>query len=97
KIYKQLLQKDKNNKNLKISVAYVTAMSGNLKEASGLYEKLVKDNPTDSSILKNYIAVLMALDRYKEAEVQFNSLKENFPDDESITSIQVKIADGLKL
>ena len=72
-------------------------MSGNLKEASGLYEKLVKDNPTDSSILKNYIAVLMALDRYKEAEVQFNSLKENFPDDESITSIQVKIADGLKL
>ena len=91
------MQKDKDNKNLKVSVAYVTAMSGNLKEASALYEALVKDNPTDSSVLKNYISVLMALNKYEEAQAQFNLLKETFPDDESIAAIQAKIADGLKL
>ena len=72
-------------------------MSGNLDEAMVQYQALVEQYPTDDSLLKNYIAVLMAGGKYELAETQFYILKERFPDDSSLTELQTKLADGLGL
>ncbi len=96
-VFTSLLEKDPENKTIRTSIAYITAMSGNLDEAMVQYQALVEQYPTDDSLLKNYIAVLMAGGKYELAETQFYILKERFPDDSSLTELQTKLADGLGL
>lgn len=91
KIYSQLLLVDEDNTNLKISLAYIDAMSGNLEDACVQYKKLSEENPSDASLIKNYISVLMAADKLDEAENQLGILKEKFPTDSSIKSLQENI------
>ncbi|MBP5358190.1 MAG: tetratricopeptide repeat protein [Treponema sp.] len=87
-IYGMLLEKDPDNTNLKSSLAYVTAMKGDLKKAAELYSALVEENPTDSALLKNLISVLVADNKKDEAEIQFAVYKEKFPDDSAIPEIE---------
>ncbi len=96
-IYEAQLKIDSENTNLKASLAYITAMCGNLREAIVAYKELSSANPTSVDYLKNYIYVLMADGKYEIADEQFAILKETFPDDSDIADIQTKLADGLDL
>lgn len=92
-IFQKLLSKDKENLTLQASIAFIKANSGKLEEAAELYREICEKNPSDVVYLKNYISVLIAAENLKAAEREFARLKENFPDDEAITSIETKIAD----
>ncbi|MBO4319047.1 MAG: tetratricopeptide repeat protein [Treponema sp.] len=87
-IYENLLEKDPDNISLKSSLAYITAMKGDLKNAAKQYAALVEKVPNDSSFLKNYISVLLADNRKDEAEKQFVIFKTKFPDDNAVTEIE---------
>lgn len=90
-VYESLLEKDSGNTNLKISIAYVYAMSGDLDKACSSYSEISKENPTDISLLKNYISVLLAADKTEEAKAQLSLLVERFPGDSSIKELEKKI------
>lgn len=87
-IYGNLLEKDPDNTNLKSSLAYVTAMRGDLKKAAELYSALVEENPTDPALLKNLISVLLADNKKEDAEIKFAVYKSQFPDDSAISEIE---------
>lgn len=87
-IYKNLLEKDPDNTNLKSSLAYISAMKGDLKAAEEQYSSLIEENPTDSSLQKNYISVLLADGKKELAVKQFAVYKERFPDDKAILEIE---------
>ncbi|MBP5441976.1 MAG: tetratricopeptide repeat protein [Treponema sp.] len=87
-IYKNLLAKDPDNTNLKSSLAYISAMKGDLKAAEEQYSSLIEENPTDSSLQKNYISVLLADGKKELAVKQFAVYKERFPDDKAILEIE---------
>lgn len=87
-IYKNLLEKDPDNTNLKSSLAYISAMKGDLKAAEEQYSSLIEENPTDSSLQKNYISVLLADEKKELAVKQFAVYKERFPDDKAILEIE---------
>lgn len=89
--FEKILKKDPSNTNIKISLAYIMAMRGDLEASSQLYSTLVSENSTDVSILKNYISVLCARGMFDEANVQLAVLKEKFPDDADISGIEKKI------
>ena len=87
-VYEELLKKDEDNTNLKISLAYIDAMSGNLESSCARYAELCEKNPTDAALLKNYISVLIAAEKKDEAKNSLELLKKNFPDDSSIKEIE---------
>lgn len=89
--FEKILKKDPSNTNIKISLAYIMAMRGDLEASSQLYSTLVSENSTDVSILKNYISVLCARGMFDEANVQLAVLKEKFPDDADISGIEKKL------
>lgn len=89
--FEKILKKDPSNTNIKISLAYIMAMRGDLEASSQLYSTLVSENSTDVSILKNYISVLCARSMFDEANVQLAVLKEKFPDDADISGIEKKL------
>lgn len=89
--FEKILKKDPSNTNIKISLAYIMAMHGDLEASSQLYSTLVSENSTDVSILKNYISVLCARGMFDEANVQLAVLKEKFPDDADISGIEKKL------
>lgn len=89
--FEKILKKDPSNTNIKISLAYIMAMRGDLEASSQLYSTLVSENLTDVSILKNYISVLCARGMFDEANVQLAVLKEKFPDDADISGIEKKL------
>lgn len=89
--FEKILKKDPSNTNIKISLAYIMAMRGDLEASSQLYSTLVAENSTDVSILKNYISVLCARGMFDEANVQLAVLKEKFPDDADISGIEKKL------
>lgn len=89
--FEKILKKDPSNTNIKISLAYIMAMRGDLETSSQLYSTLVSENSTDVSILKNYISVLCARGMFDEANVQLAVLKEKFPDDADISGIEKKL------
>lgn len=89
--FEKILKKDPSNTNIKISLAYIMAMRGDLEASSQLYSTLVSENSTDVSILKNYISVLCARGMFGEANVQLAVLKEKFPDDADISGIEKKL------
>ena len=89
--FEKILKKNPSNTNIKISLAYIMAMRGDLEASSQLYSTLVSENLTDVSILKNYISVLCARGMFDEANVQLAVLKEKFPDDADISGIEKKL------
>ena len=95
KVYAELLKSDADNTNVKISIAYLDAMSGDLETACSEYSELCRENPTDAALLKNYISVLVAAKRVDESQEAFALLNEKFPDDTSLKEIKTAV-DALK-
>ncbi|WP_407427530.1 tetratricopeptide repeat protein [Treponema sp.] len=91
--YEYLLSLDPDNVMLKTSLAYITAMNGNIDDAILKYRKLLEDNPFDESILENYVALLINVGRGEDAEESFFVLKEKFPDNKQITGFAQKLSE----
>jgi peptidoglycan-associated lipoprotein len=86
--YKKSYSKQKSAP-VKAEIAYKTGESyrqmGNWKEASGWYEKSVKDNDKNPDAVWRYAESLQATGRYDEAIAQFNSYKQLNPEDARIS------------
>jgi tetratricopeptide (TPR) repeat protein len=79
KMYETLLLQDRNNKDLRASLAYVTAMSGDLVHAESLYAELLVSNGYDEALHENYIRILAAQKKGTEAIHAFETYTELFP------------------
>lgn len=93
-VYKHLLETDKDNTNIKMSLAYIYAMSGDVEQAIQIYGSLATENVAQADVLKNYISVLFVAEKYAEAKETFLILKENFPDEAELSTIEAKIEEA---
>lgn len=89
--FRKLLKRDPENINLRKSLAYIESMNGNLKKAEKMYALLISEFESDAELYKNYINVLVALEKYDFAMEQVLVFAENFPDDEKIEVFKTKI------
>ncbi|MCK9169017.1 MAG: tetratricopeptide repeat protein [Treponema sp.] len=95
-VYDEMIERDPKNVNLKLSRAYIKAMSGDLDDAMMIYKSLMEEEPDNEEIIVNYIAILLSQGRAELAETQLDVLKEKFPDNKSISDFSKKINDALK-
>lgn len=94
-VYEEILKKDKGNVSAKESLAYVYAMSNDFERSERLYTELVTSNPNSAEVLVNYTIVLVTLEKYKDAAEQLATLKEKFPDEEKIKTLEEKVSAAL--
>ena len=93
--YDLMLEKDPENMNLKLSVAYITAMRGESDEAIEMFKKLNEENPHVQTVLENYIALLLFVGRAEDAEPLYFSLKEKFPDSSKIKDFSKQLSESI--
>ncbi|MCQ2240602.1 tetratricopeptide repeat protein [Treponema sp.] len=93
KSFVKLLKKDPENSSLKMSLAYIEAMCGNLKKAGKMYEFICSERPDDSEPLVNYINVLIAAEKYDKAKEKLELLENKFPDEEHLDNLKKKITE----
>ncbi|MCR5123724.1 MAG: tetratricopeptide repeat protein [Treponema sp.] len=93
--YEELLSRDSENVNLKISIAYITAMRGENDEAIEQFRNLNEENPYVQSILENYITLLLFVGRAEDAEKLYFTLKEKFPDSSKIKDFSQKLTESI--
>ena len=74
-----------------MSLAYITAMEGDLDSAEEIYKSLWNNNSDNSEILVNYINVLIANNNVSEAKNLIKTLKEKFQENKNIVSFEKKI------
>lgn len=94
-IYEEIVKKDPDNVTAKESLAYIYAMVNDFEKSERLYLELLSTNPDSSEVLVNYTIVLLTLEKYQEASEQLDLIKEKFPDEEKIKSLEEKINEGL--
>lgn len=94
--FEELLERDPGNSTLKLSLAYIEAMRGNLEDAQMLYEQIVQEYPHDVEPLKNLIAVLLAAGDAQSASQNLALLEERFPDESTIPEMKKKIEEVAK-
>ena len=66
-------------------------MSGKTEEATRLYKELIEKFPNDSSLLENYLTLLLFSENLEESEKQYQILSEKFPDNANLQSLSDKI------
>ena len=94
-VYSEIQRHDKDNLSVKESLAYIYAMSNDFEKAERLYLELITTNPNVAQTLVNYTIVLVTLEKYEEAAKQLEVIKEKFPDEEKISSLEEKIKAAL--
>lgn len=95
KMYFALLRRDKDNLNVRLSLAYLYAMEGKLDKAEVTYAFLWRDNKDNADTLVNYISVLIAQEKYQKANTYLDVLKERFSDNSNIATFDTKLKDYL--
>ena len=91
KIFVKLLKRDPENLSLKMSLAYIRAMNGNLESSKEIYRLLWQENPENADVLVNYINVVFALEDYDLVKSLISELKEKFNDNKNISAFEKKI------
>lgn len=91
KMFLTLLKRDKENVNLRLSLAYLYAMEGKLSKAEVLYAYIWSENKENPDTLVNYIDVLIASEKYQKAGTYLNILKELFSDNSNIKTFEAKL------
>ena len=91
--YSFLLNLDKDNVQLKTSLAYITVMSGKIDDGILQYQELLTQNPYNENLLESYVALLINVGRGEDAEESFFTLKEKFPDNKQITSFAQQLSE----
>ena len=93
KTYNELLELDGENTVLKTSLAYITAMRGEVDDAIVQYRDLLKENPYDENLLESFVSLLINVGRGEDAEESFFVLKEKFPDNKQLSTFAQQLAD----
>ncbi|MBQ0040069.1 MAG: tetratricopeptide repeat protein [Treponema sp.] len=96
KSFVKLLKKDPENLTLKMSLAYIESMRGNLKTAEKMYSYICSEDADNPELMVNYVNVLIAREKYQSAKEKLAELEEKFPDNESIGSLKKKISEFLE-
>lgn len=91
KIFEELLKKDPENKDLKLSLAYVLAMKGEVQKSLDLYLELETLFPDDSTIIENQISLYLFKEDLENSKQKVSLLKEKFTDNKNIASFEEKI------
>ena len=91
--YSFLLNLDKDNVQLKTSLAYITVMSGKIDDGILQYQELLTQNPYNENLLESYVELLINVGRGEDAEESFFTLKEKFPDNKQITSFAQQLSE----
>ena len=91
--YNFLLSLDKDNVQLKTSLAYITVMSGKIDDGILQYQELLSQNPYNENLLESYVALLINVGRGEDAEESFFTLKEKFPDNKQITTFAQQLSE----
>ena len=94
-VYLEIQKHDKDNLSVKESLAYIYAMNNDFEKSERLYLELITTNPDVAQALVNYTIVLVTLEKYEEASKQLDVIKEKFPDEEKIPSLEEKITAAL--
>ena len=94
-VFEEIIRRDKDNISAKESLAYIYAMSNDFERSERIYTELISTNPNSSEVLVNYTIVLVTLEKYQEASEQLALIKEKFPDEEKIKTLEEKINAGL--
>lgn len=89
--FERLLEKDPENLSLQSSLVYIEAMRGNLVKAENSYRDLAEKYPKDERLAKNYILVLWAEKKEKEAVEELKKFEKNFPKSENLKTLKEKI------
>lgn len=89
--YNDVLKTDPDNLNIKISLAYITAMKGDNDSAIEQYKTLYEKNPYEEILLESYIDLLVFVDKKEEAKNLFAELKEKFPNNKKISEFSEKL------
>ncbi len=93
-IYIKLLKKDPQNKDIRVSLAYITAMMGENEKSCKMYEDLISEYPDDSDLFKNYIIAVYSTEDYEKTKNLIAKYKDLFPDKESdLETIEKEITD----
>ncbi len=87
-VFSNILKKDKNNVSLKSTVAYLTAMQGDVKGACTQYKNLVLENPDNPDLLVNYVSVLIVAKDYETAKINLEFLEKKFPSTTQLKSLK---------
>lgn len=87
-VFSNIAKKDPDNTSIKSSLAYLTAMKGDVKEAARLYSQLVVSNPESAETLVNYISVLITLKDYETASLNLEHLEKKYPSTTQIASLK---------
>lgn len=90
-IYRELLSQDSKNTNFATALAYIVAQSGNLQEASIMYENLVKENPYDEALAKDNLLIYISLKEVDSAILAMENFKLNFPNSKEITTLEKEL------
>lgn len=91
--YNELLALDPDNAMLKTSLAYITAMSGDVDKGIMQYRDLITENPYDQNLLESFVALLISVGRGEDAEESFFILKEKFPDNKNLSNFAQQLSD----
>ena len=94
-VFEEIIKRDKDNISAKESLAYIYAMSNDFERSERLYTELISTNPNSAEVYVNYTIVLVTLEKYQAAADQLALIKEKFPDEEKIKTLEDKINAGL--
>ncbi len=94
KAYNFLLERDPDNIDINMSIAYILGMKGDTNLSMTMYKDLMLQYPNSQSLIENYIALLISVERCEDAEKQLYVLKEKFPDSKQI-SVYIKAIEDL--
>ena len=86
-----ILKRDTDNMSLKLCLAYIEAMRGDLEKAEDMYARICTEYPDELEPMQNYINILIAMEKYEAAKEKLAELIEKYPDDEKIVALDKKI------
>lgn len=95
KMFFVLLGRDPKNIDLRLTLAYLYAMEGDLERAKVIYAFLWRDNKDNPDTLVNYIDILIASEEYQKAGTYLDVLREKFSDNTNIKVFQQKLDEML--
>jgi tetratricopeptide (TPR) repeat protein len=85
------LKRDPDNNSLKVSIAYIYAMSGDTDKAVKIYTELVEKNLENDEYMQNLIAVYIAKKDYETSVKYFETFQQTFPDNKNGEKIQQEL------
>jgi len=93
--FKVLYKRDPKNASLKSSLAYISAMNGDTKQAKKMYLELIDEQEYNQEYYENYLSILIMEKDYDACLEEYEKIAELFPNSTNLEKFQ-KAVDELK-